>query len=191
MNMVSKLSLFCLFGLVLPVTGIAEPLTSRPDIIYSKLEEVTKMREGLASTLDGKNSPITVEDFKRVCAPVGVELKSWAQQNGFKVRQVSTRFRNPDHRPTELEHEAIAKLSADRSLKRLELRSRKSEVPGRYYFAPIQVTSSCLSCHGDVAKLPEFILKSYPSDRANGFKVGDLRGIYSVFVPDGSKPPRQ
>ena len=26
--------------------------------------------------------------------------------------------------------------------------------------------------------------EGYPEDRAHGFEVGDLRGVYSVFVPE-------
>lgn len=30
---------------------------------------------------------------------------------------------------------------------------------------------------------PDFVKKGYPDDRAYDFEPGDLRGIYSVFVP--------
>ena len=39
---------------------------------------------------------------------------------------------------------------------------------------------------GKKSARPEFIAKNYPADRAHGFRVGDLRGAYSVFVADGT-----
>jgi hypothetical protein len=34
---------------------------------------------------------------------------------------------------------------------------------------------------------PEFIKEKYPQDLAYNFKAGDLRGMYSVFIPELEK----
>ena len=47
----------------------------------------------------------------------------------------------------------------------------------------ITVREACLACHGAKAERPDFVKERYPEDRACGFEVGDLRGLYSVFVP--------
>ena len=52
------------------------------------------------------------------------------------------------------------------------------------YVRPIFVEPACLACHGEKDKRPDFIVKKYPKDKAFDFKVGDLRGIISVMIPD-------
>jgi hypothetical protein len=163
--------------------GNSQSGSERLDAIYKKLESVTKLREGLALTLVGRKEPITLDDFKRVCAPAGEELKRWSVESGFKVRQVSEKYRNPQHLPNEMEKQVLARFSKDRSLRRLELPSRDTKNPGQFVFAPIEVAASCLACHGVKEARPKFIIEKYPTDLAHGFKSGDLRGMYSVFVP--------
>ncbi len=163
--------------------GFSKSANEKFDFVYQKLEQVTKLREGLALTLVGRNESITIEDFKRVCAPAGEELKKWSAVSGFKVRQVSEKFRTPQHRPNEMEQEVLARFSNDRSLRRLDLPSRDPKNPGHFVFAPIEVAASCLTCHGAKEARPKFVVEKYPADLAHGFKSGDLRGMYSVFVP--------
>ena len=52
------------------------------------------------------------------------------------------------------------------------------------YFRRITVRSACLECHGRKEKRPAFVRERYPEDRAFGFERGDLRGVYSIFVPE-------
>jgi predicted Zn-ribbon and HTH transcriptional regulator len=165
------------------LNGMAKSETDKFSPIFQRLEEVTKIRESLSATLIGRKEPITVEDFKRVCAPAGEELKRWSVERGFKARQVSEKFRNPQHRPNEMEQEVLARFSKDRSLRRLDLPSRDPKNPGHFVFAPIEVAASCLTCHGAKEARPKFVVEKYPADLAHGFKSGDLRGMYSVFVP--------
>ena len=51
------------------------------------------------------------------------------------------------------------------------------------YYRRINVESSCLACHGGRNARPQFIKDKYPQDLAFDFNVGDLRGMYSVFIP--------
>ncbi|MFV8227127.1 c-type heme family protein, partial [Christiangramia aquimixticola] len=57
------------------------------------------------------------------------------------------------------------------------------------YTKPITIPSGmCLNCHGEPEKeiSKETLVKLdqlYPSDRARGHKVGDLRGMWSVRIP--------
>lgn len=53
------------------------------------------------------------------------------------------------------------------------------------YVEPILVQPLCLSCHGDVQDpaLLERIKADYPQDRATGFALGELRGVFWVEYP--------
>lgn len=43
---------------------------------------------------------------------------------------------------------------------------------------------SCLACHGTKASRAAFVKDNYPDDKAFDFQVGDLRGMYAVFIPE-------
>ncbi len=63
----------------------------------------------------------------------------------------------------------------------------QAEMDGREgvrYFRRIAVEEACLACHGAKEERPEFVKQGYPEDRAYGFEVGDLRGLYSVFIAE-------
>ena len=55
---------------------------------------------------------------------------------------------------------------------------------GTRYYRRINVEASCLACHGGKDSRPQFIKDKYPQDLAYDFQVGDLRGMYSVFIPE-------
>jgi hypothetical protein len=41
-----------------------------------------------------------------------------------------------------------------------------------------------MPCHSTRDSRPEFIKSEYPRDRAYNYEVGEIRGLYSVFIPD-------
>ncbi|NJL24051.1 MAG: DUF3365 domain-containing protein [Calothrix sp. SM1_5_4] len=146
------------------------------DGAVAKLEEINTMRESLAATLENDKNPITEETFKRVCAPVGQALKSWADAEGYVARQLSEKYRNPKNKAEGHDLE-IAKEFA-RKKDRMYIVEQVGDTMQIY--RRINVQTSCLRCHGDSKTAPEFIKNKYPKDLANGFAPGALRGIYSV-----------
>ncbi|MCJ7766655.1 MAG: DUF3365 domain-containing protein, partial [Thiovulaceae bacterium] len=54
------------------------------------------------------------------------------------------------------------------------------------YYKPLIINKQiCLKCHGDISgdqKLSQFFEKSYPHDKARGYKFGDLRGAVVVTI---------
>lgn len=165
--------------------GVAtDALASDTASIIEYLHSLSRTRESLAATLDTSPEPITQKTFARVCAPVGKELAAWATKTGYSVRQVASKFRNEKNAPHEGDLSILSLFDKDRSLNS-EVRVSAGEGNGRAgteIFVPIRVTESCLHCHGEASARPEFIVKKYPEDRAYGFKAGDLRGMYAVFV---------
>jgi hypothetical protein len=150
-----------------------------------KLVSLTRMREALASTLKSKTKQQIDEGvFKQVCVPVGKEFKSWAQLKGYSARQISSKNRNPDHAPLEHEASVYAEFEGNPKLEEKVLPAEREGRPGRYLYRRIPVATSCLHCHGVQGERPDFIVKKYPADKAYGFKVGDLRGLYSVYLPN-------
>ncbi|AHB87511.1 hypothetical protein NK55_00620 [Thermosynechococcus sp. NK55a] len=148
--------------------------------VVTAIEQLDQMRIGLASTLEGGTGEPTLDTFKAVCAPVGKQAKEIAAANGWQVRQVALKYRNPNHAPrTALEVQAFNQFDNNRQLQAFW----QTDNEGVHYFRRIDVQASCLACHGAKNRRPAFIQEKYPSDRAYGFRVGDLRGIYAVTIP--------
>lgn len=145
--------------------------------ITSEIERINLMREGLVSSVQGEVSP---EVFKAVCMPVGKELKKLSKSLDVKVKQTSMKYRNLNHRPSHLEEGVLKDLDQDKDIVSIW---KKSEL-GMHYFRRINIQKACLNCHGSKDSRPSFIKKKYPMDKAFGFKVGELRGMYSVFIPN-------
>lgn len=150
--------------------------------IREYLNGLSASRDALAATLDGKKE-ITPDDFQRVCAPVGKSFKAWAAEKGYSGRQVARKFRNDANRPDEQDEKALARFERDRRLAFLALPATAGGAKGEMHYVPIRVVKACLHCHGDAAARPAFIREKYPKDLAFGFRAGDLRGAYAVFVP--------
>ncbi|MGV2826710.1 Tll0287-like domain-containing protein [Myxosarcina sp. GI1(2024)] len=149
-----------------------------------EVENLDAMRIGLASTLKDSTTEPTGETFKEVCKPVGMRAKQLSQENGWQVKQIATKYRNPVHAPDNLHAVmALAKFQNDPELMGFWDSETIDGQQGTRYYRRIKVESSCLACHGRKNARPQFIKNKYPQDLAFNFNVGDLRGMYSVFIP--------
>ena len=111
-----------------------------------------------------------------------------ASKNGWEVARTSLKLRNADNAPDDWEMKV---------LKQFEVRKAKGEDPKKIAYAEIVNVNGkrtfrmmkaiptgelCVTCHGAKVK-PEIINtlnKFYPNDKATGFKVGDLRGAFTL-----------
>lgn len=149
------------------------------------IETLDQIRSGLASTLEGRTEEPTLQTMKEVCRPVGMQAIQLSQENGWQVKQIARKYRNPDHAPDNLHAKiALAKFEQNPELMGFWEREMIDGQDGTRYFRRINIEASCLVCHGGKANRPQFVKDNYPQDLAYDFKVGDLRGMYAVFMPD-------
>ena len=191
MRICSVLSLLILSAAVVlvgcrsPDSDSAEARTP-PDSIRQDVEQsiasLDEMRESLAATID--TPAVDKRTFKRVCKPVGQRAARLGADRGWAVQQLATKYRNPAHEPDEEARRLHEAFASSRELTERWIRTTRNGHEGWRYARRITVQSSCLTCHGPKEKRPAFVKNGYPDDRAYGFEQGDLRGIYSVFVPD-------
>jgi len=168
-----------------PQTALANPDPSQLSQAIKEIENLDAMRSGLASTLKDQPETITPETFKQVCKPVGMKAKQLSQQNGWQVKQIATKYRNPAHAPETPEAEAaLTLLNTHPEVKGFWQTETINGQSGQRYYRRINVEATCLACHGAKEARPEFVKQKYPQDLAYDFKVGDLRGMYAVFIPD-------
>jgi hypothetical protein len=174
-----------------PAIAIAAPIIPHPEELVHAVQEIESldaMRTGLASSLEGSTEEPTQQTMKEVCRPVGMQAMQLSQENGWQVKQIAAKYRNPAHAPESLHDKmALAKFEQDHQLVGLWDRETINQQTGTRYYRRIDVEASCLVCHGAKDQRPQFVQKGYPQDLAYNFKVGDLRGMYAVFIPDEMK----
>ncbi len=144
--------------------------------ITGEIERINSMRESLVGAVQGK---VDQKTFGAVCKPVGQALKTFAKENGLKISQVSFRYRNPKHKPDKKQAQVLRRMEREEEITSVWM----DEPQGLHYYRRIVVRAACLNCHGSKKARPQFIKDKYPADKAFGFKVGDLRGVYSVLIP--------
>ncbi|MGX9727136.1 MAG: c-type heme family protein [Candidatus Electronema sp. VV] len=109
------------------------------------------------------------------------ELAQIAQREDARAffRVTSDNWRKEENAPDAFEAAAIARFKEDKSLEFVE-----SYEGGMYRYAqPLFLEQGCLPCHGDPKDAPPAVLEKYGSDKAFGYKVGQVRGVVSVTVP--------
>lgn len=122
-------------------------------------------------TYYGKNPALATRELSNI-------VKSSGKRATFRV--TSDEYRNPANAPDPFEIQAIDQFKADTSRAFSE-----GFVDGEYRYAqPIFVKESCLKCHGEASKAPKEVIEKYGAEKAFGYKVGDVRGIISVKLPD-------
>ncbi|MEB3321881.1 MAG: DUF3365 domain-containing protein [Synechococcaceae cyanobacterium] len=150
----------------------------------NEMEQLDRLRISLASQLEGRTEAPTLQTMKEVCRPVGQRAAAIGEENGWTVRQVATKFRNPDHAPaSDQEREVIDLFRRHPGIQGLWEPATTEQGAGISYYRRIDVQPSCLACHGGRDGRPAFVKENYPQDRAFDFRPGDLRGMYAVFLP--------
>jgi hypothetical protein len=167
--------------------ALAQTVGSGPESLAHAVREVERLdalRSSLAATFGAKGVPADESAFQQVCRPVGQQGQRIAQDNGWMFVQLADKYRNPRHQLGTGDRPLFRLFADNPDLLGLWMRTEQEGRPGTRYLRRIRVEAACLACHGRVDQRPEFVRQRYPDDRAHGFAVGDLRGLYSVFIPD-------
>ena len=170
-----------------PDTAVREDLPA----VRQKGMEITKEAFGtLSNNLQQAMSEGGVSYALKFCNVEAIPLTdSLSEQTGTDIRRASHLPRNPLNEADSLEMESIreylAKIKNNEALEPLTYRSGNAFI----YHAPIRINNGlCLNCHGQPGSditddNLALINKLYSEDRATGFEMGDLRGIWSIRIP--------
>ncbi|PHS79052.1 MAG: glutamate synthase [Rhodospirillaceae bacterium] len=114
--------------------------------------------------------------------------KHTAEASGWTIKRSSHKLRNTDNQPDTFEARAIKELLARQAngekAKDMAVTMVTIE-DGKKTFRMVKAIPTgkpCLACHGSDIK-PEVAAKLdslYPNDKARGFKMGEMRGIFSL-----------
>lgn len=110
---------------------------------------------------------------------------SMSAEMGVRIKRVSDKLRNPSNKANydELDFMGyVRKMMAETGKPTPQMFEKNGLYYGHY---PIIIETQCLQCHGvpgkDIAKETLLALKEkYPNDKATGYKIGDLRGLFVV-----------
>ncbi|NJL85713.1 MAG: DUF3365 domain-containing protein [Leptolyngbyaceae cyanobacterium SM1_1_3] len=178
-----SLAICMLMGL--PAIALAQPEAAELAKAVQEVENLDAMRSSLAAYLEDATEPPTAETMRQVCKPVGMKAMQLSKDNGWQVKQIANKYRNSAHKPETLQAKmALAQFEHDPDLQGFWASDTLNGAPGTRYYRRINVEASCLACHGGKGDRPQFVKDNYPQDLAYDFNVGDLRGMYSVFIPE-------
>jgi len=114
-----------------------------------------------------------------------------SKASGWSIARSSHRLRNPANSPDKWEAGVIdgflKRMDKGEPAKALE-HAEVVKVDGRKMFRYVKAIPTgkvCVACHGATLK-PEVEAKlkdMYPDDKARGFKVGDMRGVFTLMKP--------
>jgi len=118
-------------------------------------------------------------------------VDSLSKKYGAVIKRVSLKVRNPKDVPTELEREILEAYEYQMK-NSAEMKSNVQAMgEDQYLFTkPILVENAlCLTCHGTfenglTQETDDFIKSKYPEDKATGYEIGDLRGMWSITFPE-------
>ncbi|WP_303906970.1 Tll0287-like domain-containing protein [Thiohalomonas denitrificans] len=133
--------------------------------------------------------PINAIDVCNRVAPAIAEQQS--ADSGWDVARTSLKLRNPDNAPDDWEKGVLEKFEAQKAagepvkpMAYYETVEEDGQKVFRFMKA-IPTGEVCLKCHGSdlspevAAKLDEL----YPADEAQGFRIGDIRGAFTLKKP--------
>lgn len=116
---------------------------------------------------------------------------SMSEAYGAQIKRVSDRPRNPDNQANKEETEVINSLKSQLLAGNNPESILKEEGNGFRFYSAITTNAMCLQCHGKagVDLSPETttkIAERYPEDKAIGYGLNEVRGIWSIYF----EPPK-
>jgi hypothetical protein len=177
-----------LLSTLLPISALSQsvpdPTIEGPKII---VEAFAKLSETLGEAM-GKSGP---SGALSVCHEKAPQIaKQVAAAHGVTLRRATHKPRNPKNAADEVEKAALDAFMTALAKKEAPTPQVITNADGsRAFLAPIVLGNPlCLQCHGTPGKdiAPETlsaIQKLYPNDKATGFQLGDLRGLWRITFP--------
>ncbi len=189
---------FKLFGIIVFVVAIVilsisisnyqKQSTLLRNEVFDKCEmialELKHTREYLAETIAITNMEHNETTKRLMPAMAGNEIgKKFYNATGYQLRQISSKYRNPNNKPDEFEAKALGEFEKNSNLTEYKGVDDLNNQKVLRYLIPLHIEEACLKCHSAKETIPEIIQEDYPEDRATDYMFGDLRGAISVAVP--------
>lgn len=166
------------------ILAVATPLQADEALINEARQQTKQLAMQLKATLKKSMKSEGPEAAVAVCNLQAPVIADKLSMEAWQVGRTSLKWRNEDNAPDAWEvsimQDFAKQVKAGADPKTLEA-SRAADGTFRYMKA-IPTGGVCLACHGEniaqpiAAKLDSL----YPSDQARGFKLGQLRGAFTL-----------
>ncbi len=175
----------------LPLGAAVAEEASKPLVAESKAI-IKQFMGGLKGELKSAmkaGGPVNAIGVCNRVAPAIAEKQS--ADSGWDVARTSLKTRNPDNAPDAWEQAVLEKFEARKAagepvkpMAFYEVVEEGDQKVFRFMKA-IPTGNVCLNCHGSELKpaVAAKIDELYPSDKARGFQVGDIRGAFTLKKP--------
>ena len=144
----------------------------------------TEAQQLLGSQLKQKIAEGGPENALEFCNINAIPLtESISKKYNVSIKRVSDQYRNPDNAANPQEIAVITTYKAMLAAGKMP----EGLLKDGYYYSPIVTNAMCLQCHGTPGKemteqTHKKIKSLYPQDKATGYGVDELRGIFSIAV---------
>jgi uncharacterized protein DUF3365 len=142
----------------------------------------SKLQQGMK-----KGGPVTAIQVCHTTAANIAQLVS--KQYGWNIGRTSLKVRNTKNTPDNFEKQALENFAQRQAAGEDVGKMYQAEIiekDGKHTFRYLQTIPTgaiCLSCHGEKIDAPVAaqLDKLYPHDQARGFKIGDIRGAFTII----------
>lgn len=181
-----------LFLIIVLVSACQKKKSEENISIYKKKgkEIVMHTRDTLSSVLMSKMKEGGISNAIGFCNLRAISTTGTMEDRyDVTIKRTSSKFRNPNNKPTALEAEMLATFKSEINNGEVSKPRIRKDGDKSHYFSPILVEKKCLACHGkldqELSAVTDSIIKSkYPNDLATGYSEGDLRGMWHVAFND-------
>jgi len=177
-----------LIALLLPLSTAIQASSEQQMILESK-KSIKLFAQQLKNKLQQGMKTGGPTTAIQVCNTAAADIaKQVSDQQGWKIARTSLKVRNSNNTPDAWEAKVLQdfekRLKQGVAIKDLEYSEilNKHSQPEFRYMKAIPTQGICLSCHGDklAPAITEKLQQLYPQDQATGFKLGDIRGAFTI-----------
>jgi len=188
-DMKKNIILICLFLLLTPSLLLAADETAlRSEAGRLVKTYVGKLKGALQTSMTMGGPVRAIDTCKKQAPKFAAEMEA---ASGWQIGRTSLRIRNPANRPDAWERAGLETFEQQHRAGTPAGKLVKSEIvqqgaQQRFRFLKAIPTGKlCLTCHGDniAPEIRQALQRDYPQDQATGFKIGDLRGAFTLSKP--------
>ena len=171
---------------LIPFTTTAETTTETDPRVTQSRQAVMLFADTLIAELKYSLEEGGPDRAIRVCHIEAPQIaKDISDHHNWQISRTSLKTRNPKNNPDEWETEVLQQFEQRKqngeAIATLEYYETTKE--GFRYMKAIPTKGLCLTCHGETLAEPvkATLAELYPEDKATGFKLGDIRGAFTII----------
>ncbi|MDH5570649.1 MAG: DUF3365 domain-containing protein [Gammaproteobacteria bacterium] len=187
--MLKLISILIISSLVISTANADNAIQQRAQKSKAVVKEFMGQLKGELETAMKAGGPLNAIDVCHKTAPI--IARNLSGKYGWDIARVSLKNRNPSNTPDTWETKVLNDFETRKAngedvkpMAYFEVVNNNGKTSFRFMKA-IPTGEVCLKCHGDKIA-PEVKAKLqvlYPDDKATNFKLGDIRGAFTITQP--------